>query len=345
MWAVNNQTRFKADRTFARDANGAEVWLVAVRGTFVFSRSGEPVLAPEQLDVCLAPKYFGEPGRSSLQYDMDLVRTKAGTDIILNAHAYTPQGYPARSVEVGLSVAGIQKSLVVHGNRYWTQFGLMWEPSQAEPFTTLPLTYEHAIGGPLSLEADASRDRENPVGCGRIAIEGEPVPNVEYPNHPVQTPRHQGPPAGFGAVPCDWQSRVRFAGTYDAAWQRDRQPLVPEDFDEAYFRCAPTDQQLSGFLQGGEEVVLHNLSRHGRFSFRLPRVSLGFRTRIDGGSQDHRGSLYTVIIEPEENRLILVWQTSLPCHHTLYTLKETVVFEKERVPLGTLHEAETETVG
>jgi hypothetical protein len=27
----------------------------------------------------------------------------------------------------------------------------------------------------------------------------------------------------------------------------------------------------------------------------------------------------------------MVWQTALPCHNTLYSLEETVVFEKERL--------------
>ena len=30
----------------------------------------------------------------------------------------------------------------------------------------------------------------------------------------------------------------------------------------------------------------------------------------------------------------MVWQTALPCHHTVYSLKETIVFEKERLAPG-----------
>jgi hypothetical protein len=132
---------------------------------------------------------------------------------------------------------------------------------------------------------------------------------------------------------------VRLAGTYDAAWQRSRQPLLPDDFDDEFYRCAPVDQRVGGFLQGGEEVALGNLTASGLLRFRLPRVSLGFRTRIEGGTTNHRGQLHTVIIEPEESRLILVWQTALPCHHTLYSLQETVVFEKQRNPPGRQRES------
>ena len=84
MWAVTNQTKFKADRAVARSAAGAEIWIVAVRATFSVSLDGRVTVADDQDDVCLAPKYFGEPGGSSLRYDLDLVRTKPGTDVVLH---------------------------------------------------------------------------------------------------------------------------------------------------------------------------------------------------------------------------------------------------------------------
>src|SRR5262245_29877421 len=34
MWSVINKSRFKAGRAFARDVQGAELWIVAVRATF-----------------------------------------------------------------------------------------------------------------------------------------------------------------------------------------------------------------------------------------------------------------------------------------------------------------------
>ncbi len=55
MWAVTNETPFKAERAFARDADGAEVWIVAVRATFTFDAGGRVAAADEQDDVCRAP--------------------------------------------------------------------------------------------------------------------------------------------------------------------------------------------------------------------------------------------------------------------------------------------------
>jgi hypothetical protein len=176
-----------------------------------------------------------------------------------------------------------------------------------------------------------ARDPFNPVGVGCDTAPGKPVPNCELPSSPIRSPRHEGPPAGFGPIPYHWRPRVTLAGTYDDAWKRERHPLVPKDFQDAYLRCAPVDQQVHGFLSGGEEVVLSNLTPEGLVRFRLPRVHLGFTTFIGGGIVHHNSTIHTVILDPEDRQLIMVWQTALPCHHTLYTLKETVVFEKKRV--------------
>jgi hypothetical protein len=330
MWAVTNRTPFRADRAFVRDRDGAEIWVVAVRATFTIGADGAVAAAEEQEDVCLAPAYVGEPGRSSLRYDTDLVRTKSGTDVVLHAHAHAPGGVPAPYVDVGFTVGPLAKWLRVVGDRAWSDGWRARSATDARPFVSLPICYERAWGGPRP--GDDAPHPFNPVGVGADDAPGRPVPNCQYLDGAAAP--HDGTPAGFGPIPCDWQPRARLAGTYDAAWERERQPLVPDDFQDAYFRCAPADQQVRGFLRGGEEVVLVNLTPEGVLRFALPRVALGFSTRVGGGTTHHRGHLHTVIIEPEARRLMMVWQTALPCHHTLYTLKETVVVEKARVSLG-----------
>jgi hypothetical protein len=334
MWAIRNDTRYKAGRTFTRGRDGAEIWLVAVRATFQFTTTGEVVLAEEQQDVCLAPKWFGEPAKSSLRYDTDLVRTKSGTDILLHASAYAPGGRPATSVDVEWRVGPLSKKLRVVGDREWGGAMLGLSPSQPASFTTMPIRYEKAFGGRLSDAPDAPHDPANKVGVGRTGAAGDPLPNCEFPGQPVRSPKASLPVAGFGPIPYDWQPRAKLAGTYDEAWRKERQPLVPTDFNDSYFRCAPADQQVDGFLRGGETVVLKNLTPEGQTTFTLPRISFGFHTNIDDRTILHHGQLHTVIIEPDERLLIMVWQTSLPCHRTLYTLKRTIVSEKHRVPLG-----------
>lgn len=331
MWAVRNETDYAAERAFVRDRDGAEIWIVAVRATFVIREDGKVVPADEQQPVVRAPEFTGEPTASSLRYESDLVRTKLNTDIVLHATAYAPAGRQSNKVEVSFKVGDVAKTLIVHGPRKWELTSQGVVAGESPVFETRRISYENALGGPLEAGEIPPRDRANPCGVGLMKVAGAPAATIELPGRGAASNASPGYPAGFGPVACHWTARAKLAGTYDAAWQKKRQPLVPEDFDDAYFQCAPPDQQARGFLTGGEQVILHNLTPDGDLRFVLPRLSLGFRTRIDGGTTHHRGTLHTVIIEPDERRLIMVWHTALPCHHTLYTLKETVVFEKERL--------------
>ena len=88
MWEIDNATPFAAAYTWVRDRNGADCWVVAVEEAhFLIQPDGSTTLSDEQSEVCLVPKYLGEPGQSSLIYDSDLIHTKPTTDITLLGHA------------------------------------------------------------------------------------------------------------------------------------------------------------------------------------------------------------------------------------------------------------------
>jgi hypothetical protein len=330
MWAVENQTPFATERTFVRDRDGAEIWLVAVRATFDILPNGRLQIAKSQLPVANAPKFVGKPALSSLRWDTDLPRTKLGTDVLLNGSAHVPGGRPQREVEVTLQVANIKKSLLVSGPAHRDASGVATQP---EPFQTQPITYERAFGGPITQNTKSGLHAFtsfNPLGMGLDESPGAAIPQVRYPGTRVDDVPTNKRPAGFGAICSSWMPRRQLAGTYDEKWKRERQPLLPEDFNDEFYYAAPEDQRVPGYLRGGEQVELTNLTPSGRLTFRLPQIAFGFRTSMGGGVEQHRGNLHTVLIEPDRNRLVMVWHTSLPCHHTLYTLKRTIVFQKER---------------
>jgi len=102
MWALKNQTPYAAERNWTRDKHGVHWWLVAVKATFDIAPSGRLTLADEQPPPVLAPEYLGEPGRSSLRHDSELLAVKPNTDILVHAHAHAPGGKPAPTVPVAL---------------------------------------------------------------------------------------------------------------------------------------------------------------------------------------------------------------------------------------------------
>ena len=339
MWALNNNTPFAAERCWVRDKRGAEVWLVAVRGTFLINPLGSTKLAKEQSEVCMAPEFRDDPQQSSLLYDSDLHHTKLNTDVILHGHAYAPDGAPSTQVDVRLKVSNINKTLRVFGARVWEASLMGPRMNRPEPFTEMPITYERAFGGTDQISDNPEHhdwEPHNPIGVGFATrsehLIGKPVPNIEEPGALITSWQSRPRPAGFGPIAGHWAPRLRLAGTYDEKWEKERLPLLPQDFDQRFYQSAPADQQTDGFLRGGELVELSNLTPSGSLCFRLPRVVVGFRTEFHDNTQElHRGVLHSVIIEPDVPRVILVWHTHLPCHHKVLKLMATDIRLKQRI--------------
>lgn len=336
MWVLVNQTPFAAERSWVRDKNGSEVWLVAVRGTFNIYPDGLLEIAEEQSNVCLAPEYLGENGQSSLLYETDLFHTKPQTDVILHGHAYAPVGKPVTKMDVELKIDRFAKRLRVLGDRFWAS-GL-WGMKMTEPipFEKMPITYERAFGGWDQKSNDPKKhswEPRNPIGTGfavkPIHLENQKVANIEYPKQSISSWKQRPSPAGFGPIPGNWQPRLQFAGTYDKRWEEEKLPLIPDDFDEHFYQCAPLDQQMSGYLKGGELTQLFNLTPQGYLKFRLPIVKLNFDTNFGNEIISHTANIHTVIIEPDHPRLIMVWHTMLPCHFKVLKLEATTITDSE----------------
>jgi hypothetical protein len=338
MPTVRNFTPFIATSSWTRDRDGGEVRLVAVRCTFRIHPDGTTSVADEQDPEVVGPKYRGDPAVTSLLYDSDFNLTKPTTDVLLHGHAYAPRGEPATRVDVAMRVGEVSKALRVTGDRVYEKGVLGVAAAPPQPFTRMPITYERAYGG-WEPDPPAKPDRpqyeaRNPVGTGFAPVAGKLAPNIDYTGLSLG---HT--PAGFGPIPAHWSPRVKYAGTYDEAWRKERLPLFPTDLDDRFFLCSPEDQRPKDFLRGGEPVELLNLTPGGRLAFTLPRVAFGFETVFRGGERvRHRGRLHTVILEPDVPRVILVWRTELRCHARALKLQQTIVRPKEVInpPLGQL---------
>ncbi len=88
---------------------------------------------------------------------------------------------------------------------------------------------------------------------------GQVLPQIEPKNQSLKALSAVGFPAvSLGAVPKAWLPRRLLCGTPDARWLEDQWPLIPEDFDFAYWNCAPEDQQTP-YLPPGTGIKLIHL--------------------------------------------------------------------------------------
>ena len=299
---------------------------------FSQSEDGEPLIVPiigttfrieddrldpseKQPEINLAGEYWDEPGVSSFKLEPQIAFTKPSTDVVLIGHAFSGG---RSSVDVTLRVGALRQTARVTGDRYWVKTFTGIEATSPEPFDTMPLTFERAFGGwDRSLPDPCCHgfEQRNPVGAGfrlrnGLFEDGTRLPNIEHPAHPLREYGETPPPIGFGFTAPHWQPRATFAGSYDEAWQRDRMPLLPSDFDRRFFNAAAPGLIAPGYLEGNEAVSIENASPRGTISFSLPAVRPPeCRFRLIG-NRDVRveTNLDTVIINADDALLTLLWR-------------------------------------
>lgn len=335
MYAIANTTPYRAKAALLRDRHGAETLVTVVKGTFRVLATGVCDVDEEQFEIVELPLHSGEPGRSSLLSDSDFVPVKVTTDVLVSAAAYPGTHAGEQPVLVHMQVGPMTKRLRVWGDRYWVRSGADWITSRPLPFERMPIEYERAEGGnlgPPGPDGIFSCDPRNPLGRGFGAEahrnEGDPLPNIEYEDSRAE-------PAGFGPIARHWSPRVELAGTYDTDWRAQRFPLLPHDFDDRFYNCAPVDQQSPRHLTGGEPVLLENLSPGGVLQFTLPKVYMAFNAQIGAAVEAHRPVLHTVLLKPDERRVVMTWVGAVRCQGRSVKIRRIHIREKPRVVLRT----------
>ena len=282
-----NRSRYAAERALVLDGSGAELLAVLLKATFAWTPRSGLVPAEAQRPVRLADETLGEPGRSSVTRASDLCPGKPGCDLVLLGRA--GRSRPAPQADVLFRVGGIGREVRVFGERRWTGSAAVPE---AAPFEAVPLTWENAFGGrDVDVpEGEAyEEDLRNPVGTGFRArkskrpVAGDILPGIEDPRALVTSPFDRPAPAGFGFIASHWEPRRSFAGTYGAAWQRERAPLAPDDLDPRFHQRGAPGLVAPGPPPAGTPVVVSGVLPHGEIRFELPRVvpagQVYYRTR------------------------------------------------------------------
>ncbi|BBA71584.1 DUF2169 domain-containing protein [Geobacter sulfurreducens] len=328
-----NATPFAATPLFLSDRHGAETLLVIVKGTWRINRDGTLSVAEEQVPVRFEPLYSADPASSSLIHDTDITLEKPGTDCILLGHAWAPK-VGVESVDVTLAVGPVRKTVRVFGERIWMKCLGMVSMSRTAPFEKIPLLWERAFGGADATWSDPKHHEfclENPVGRGILAkrtkqeIDGLRLPNLEDPTHLIRNTDDHPRPMGFGPIPPHWQPRAKYAGTYDDHWRKYVTPLLPEDMDSRFHSSAPPGLMSNRHLSGTEQVLVANASRNGRLEFTLPGIAPRVSVAIGATVHELKMQLDTLIVEPDEERFVLVWRGNHNVHGRLHSLKRVCI--------------------
>ncbi len=334
MLGVVNRSPFVVALVPGRNREGDEFLTLVAKGTFTISPGESQLrLAEEQVAIVFADDYHGEAGESSLKRKSEATPPNGCTDIALLGQAYATTE-DCSEMEVSLSIGPVSKHLRVVGDRKWRKrLGLRLR-TRPEPFETMPLVYERSYGGGDQSHRKKKKhgfESRNPIGRGYAVsrrskwVNGLQLPNIEDPGQMLRRPGKHPVPVGFGFIPPSWQPRLGYAGTYDEGWQRDRCPLLPHDFDEHFFSAAHPDLIARPALAGDERVLACGLSAQGDLEFDLPGVHFECYGIVDEKSVPLEPSLDTVLVEPDESRVLLTWKAVLPCTLQLLSVEAVVI--------------------
>jgi len=335
---VDNRTDFAVFPHVMVDREGEKL-VTMVKATFECAsrQGGELELAPRKRRRGIRLKDFpwGEPEKSSIAYPTDLCICKPATDVLFVARAHAPGDRPVPTFDAYAQVGPLRKALQIHGLRVWERDGQGISPPR--PIAEIEIRYDYAWGGfDDSDPRKPVEEARNPEGSGCVrdpsVLTDRRAPQIDDPAAPLKTWRTRPPPAGLGPIGRHWEPRRRYAGTYDARWQEQRAPLLPEDFDDRFNQCASPGLVADPPLLGGEEVKLLNLVRGGGPTlFALPRVAVEIEVWPEGAEpHSFRPHLDTVLIDlmgfvPEQTIAVeLVWRAALRAPRYVDKTKVTV---------------------
>jgi hypothetical protein len=317
MLQFKNGTPFQGTIYLMPDTEGIETLYTVVKATLVL---GERLsIAEKQLPVTPADVYLGEPGKSSIKTPSDVSLTKPATDVLLLGTAYAPRGRPTTQVDVSLTAGSLRKTVRVFGDRVWEKRGVVPSMSSPAPFETMPLIWERAYGGMDHKGKELRAEARNPVGAGYHAkdgdkpLDGSRLPNLEDPTDLITGWKQTPAPACFAPICGHWEPRLSYAGTYDARWQQERAPYLPKDFDPRFLQLAPPGLVTPGYLQAGEWIEARGVTPSGQLRVQVPPVRIEVTYVVNASEEPVSANLDTIVLEPDQDRLLLVWRAALRC--------------------------------
>ncbi len=258
--------------TFSPFAIGG-VWNLQVAVLHYFSLERPDTALPEQ-------DLWNECTKELGNAVLDEGFPKPRGEVLIAGSWHSPSRQPEQGGYASFKAGPLSRRLAVFGPRYWQDLPLA-AISDPRAVTSVPLTWESALGGPGFAD--------NPAGIGTEAIPApwggmcRPLPLAEDPAALVTSPSSRPRPASFLPNTADRPARLALAGTYDTHWLNTAWPGFPDDINPEFFMTADPAQRLpkgynegaaweQGFFAGGEEFLLENMHPSvARLAGRLPR--------------------------------------------------------------------------
>ena len=236
-----------------------------------------------------------------------------GCDLMVVGSAVNPDGEARESVTIELRVGShFRQSMRVFGDRVWSAGASGPKPGAPQPFVEMPLTYERAFGGSVSLPAGEYGFPPNPTGTGFYLSAddavGQPLPNLEHPDHLIRQWDDKPEPWCWGPYPQEGALRAVNAADIDESGPVPRlRALKPTAFNHAHpalilpATSAPTS---------GDPVQVVGMNGDGPLQFLLPELHLHAHVQLEDRNYVFPMHLDQMLIAATERRLVLSFRAA-----------------------------------
>lgn len=297
--------------SFVWQANtGAYARTVIIKATFVLQQ-GTALLASEQEPIWDRDRHEGDDPRRSVRIPSDRVPYKPQADVLLVGHAYAPEKQPTRNLVTRFVVGDMDKSIEVWCDRkFRVADGQVLEGSR---FTSMPLCWERAAGGPDSANPVGMRFDAAPDAYGTVLIA-----NLQPAGHFVAKRSDTFGPVCYAPIASVWPGRTHRLGRlsrsfFDSDWA---DKPFPEGVDPRFFQAAPNDQIVSE-IRPNERIILENLHpAHARLTTTLPGLHpRAMAVRATGEQEDIALVGDTLWVDNDRGLCCVVWRGRIGLRH------------------------------
>lgn len=302
-----------------------EVGVVVAKATFELSADGTaPQMPPPDLEM--VDLFSGDPAETALDYEQDIAPHKPKTDLIIRGTARSFDNKPRSDWPVNISIPDrLNYGFHVRGPSQWLKPGRKWQLSQPDPVTKVPLTYVLAFGGQCKEDDEVHFFEQNPAGIGFMteaaanSIQNWAAPQIGLlAEFMAASPFEAMAVHGTMSIAKSWLPRRAVAGTFNTAWERDRHPRMPLDYDLGFWNAAPTRLQLNPYLQGDELIEISGISHKTEtVSLQLPSAKLVLQSRSSAQEPPIAMALDTVdlnvdTVDDGHVTMTLLWRALVP---------------------------------
>ncbi len=291
---------------------------VFVNTTFGKSRMlgaviARPAFRIEDGNLLPAPEFAWPIGRQPADtpygnFPGDVPYLTGGIDVFVIGSLWQPGGQPGAELTAEIRIGDrLLRRIIAVGDRRWVRANDALVPSDPQPFASMPLSYERAFGGVAESENGPCAWPPNPLGRGFYMTpeeaEGQPLPNLEDPDHRIASMDDRPEPMATGPYPAEGSLRAEHAVELDAdaevpVMKRVR-PLI---FNQAHPRMILPPAETP---RAGEIVEITHASPEGALRFAVPGIAFHARVTLEDRGYAFPLHLDQIAVLTEEKRVVL----------------------------------------